>query len=692
MVTAGSYAFNTAQRAATLEGENLCSVINATENLYEILGVGKKAKSEEIRRGFLSRSRVCHPDKLPHYPQATPAFQRLSYAYETLSKPASRRLYDIGAGGYAPGVPRDSTAMGDETLNGVLRNVFSECVESPWKTDALNEANPGLNFGEEAVENLEGMFRRVHEVVLTGQKYLRVIKFELIRLYEIQHQLRALSYFDIVGRLRLTLALTRVTLEIPMVLDRAMREDPGVPTAGLGAPSVNGNGVNGHDIMSQTSSNNASAKDLNAPVHQEQTATHQAQQRHDPEAKPTTTLVEDVAGAGLEAVFARHGRIDLDPMPSDDPNDPLNWPARRKNILLVLVAFHAFMGTFCAASIISAFGDLAAAFDVSITKASYLVSAFIMFLGASPLVWAPISRRVGRRPVLMFTVLIAACLNFAGAYCKSYGTLMTLRVLQSIFISPPQSIGAEMVSELFFLHEKGQKVGIWALLVTLGPPLGPFVFGFVVMHKSWHWIFYILSMVLLTVEVPSLLGEKYDLNSQQIGLQFIAPLLGGVLGEPIAGWGSDKFVLWRTRQANGEREPEMRLPFALPGSTLAAVGLIIFGVQLNNTAAGHWSVTPSVGSAIALFGLQIVTTVCFAYAIESQAGPDQALVPIFVAFCRQTFAFAAPFYLSDIFTNLGASKAGGLLAAIVGGVGFGLIFVCLVYGKKLRENQIMRVE
>lgn len=42
--------------------------------------------------------------KLPHYPPATPAFQRLSYAYETLSKPGSRRLYDVDGGrGYDPG-------------------------------------------------------------------------------------------------------------------------------------------------------------------------------------------------------------------------------------------------------------------------------------------------------------------------------------------------------------------------------------------------------------------------------------------------------------------------------------------------------------------------------------------------------------------------------------------------------------
>lgn len=35
--------------------------------------------------------------------------------------------------------------------------------------------------------------------------------------------------------------------------------------------------------------------------------------------KPQTELKEDIAAAGLSRVYQRHGRIDLDPMPSDEP-------------------------------------------------------------------------------------------------------------------------------------------------------------------------------------------------------------------------------------------------------------------------------------------------------------------------------------------------------------------------------------
>ena len=42
-------------------------------------------------------------------------------------------------------------------------------------------------------------------------------------MYEIQQSLRQLSYFNITGRLKLTLQLARVTINIPLAIDQAMK-------------------------------------------------------------------------------------------------------------------------------------------------------------------------------------------------------------------------------------------------------------------------------------------------------------------------------------------------------------------------------------------------------------------------------------------------------------------------------------
>lgn len=47
---------------------------------------------------------------------------------------------------------------------------------------------------------------------------------ELTRIVEIQHSFRQLSYFDVMGRTRLTIQLTRVTISLPVTLEKAIQE------------------------------------------------------------------------------------------------------------------------------------------------------------------------------------------------------------------------------------------------------------------------------------------------------------------------------------------------------------------------------------------------------------------------------------------------------------------------------------
>lgn len=193
--------------------------------------------------------------KFPDYPAATAAFQKVSFAYETLSKPSSRRMYDVsGRTDFAAamnnsGDPQSSSAgLGDDTLNGVLYSVFCEFMEGDFEmirvlVNALNEGNPSMNLGDDAVDSIEGVFRRLREVMFAGKRYLSIIKFELIRLYEIQQALRQLSYFNITGRLKLTLQLARVTINIPLAIDQAMKQPEGDKNDANDAAGQNGTGA-----------------------------------------------------------------------------------------------------------------------------------------------------------------------------------------------------------------------------------------------------------------------------------------------------------------------------------------------------------------------------------------------------------------------------------------------------------------
>ncbi|KAF9388779.1 hypothetical protein CPB97_000388 [Podila verticillata] len=202
-----------------------------TENLYRVLAINRNATSEEIRRAYIAKSRVCHPDKFPEYPRATEAFQKLSLAYETLSKPSSRFVYDSTGGSAGR-----SMLGSDETLQSVLSQVFFEFMDGDFEVirnmiNTMNNTAGGVRLGDDVIGVIEEMFLRLRFVLHGCKKYMTLVHDQVQQLSEIHHSMRSLAYLDVLGRFRLTLKLSKVMLTIPMIIQDEMRREMAVAAA-----------------------------------------------------------------------------------------------------------------------------------------------------------------------------------------------------------------------------------------------------------------------------------------------------------------------------------------------------------------------------------------------------------------------------------------------------------------------------
>ncbi|OBT90698.1 hypothetical protein VE02_00518 [Pseudogymnoascus sp. 03VT05] len=198
-----------------------------------------------------------------------------------------------------------------------------------------------------------------------------------------------------------------------------------------------------------------------------------------------------------EYLMQRHGTLELDPIPGMGDADPYNWTSAtlQKVINLILVAFHACMSTFIAASIIPAYQVMAKDLGRPLQDITYLTSLQIAILGVAPLIWKPISHRYGRRPVFLLSLICSLLGNIGCAKSPDYNSMSVCRAIVAFFISPPAAIGSAVVMETFFKKERARYMGIWTLLVTLGVPLSPFIFGFVAERVGYRWIYWILAIV-----------------------------------------------------------------------------------------------------------------------------------------------------------------------------------------------------
>ncbi|KAK7970627.1 hypothetical protein PG996_000944 [Apiospora saccharicola] len=182
------------------------------------------------------------------------------------------------------------------------------------------------------------------------------------------------------------------------------------------------------------------------------------------------------------------GTLELVPRPNEtDPNDPLRWPTWKKHVAFGSVCAFAFLTNYGIGGLAPAFYILSKEFDKTVPETSDLLLWPILVLGTFNFFWVPIANYIGKRPVFVFASLLLTLCSIWGATANGFRSLLWSNIIGAFAGSSTEALGASMVNDLYFLHERGSKMGIYTNAISGGNTIGPLFCSFVLQGLSWRW-------------------------------------------------------------------------------------------------------------------------------------------------------------------------------------------------------------
>jgi molecular chaperone DnaJ len=116
----------------------------AGDDYYKVLGVSRTAKAADIKKAYRRLARRYHPDVNPGDREAEERFKRISEAFDVLSDPKKREVYDR-FGYYSDQIPAGARAAGFDFSSfgaGGFRDLFTELFSGTKGSTAYPRNRP----------------------------------------------------------------------------------------------------------------------------------------------------------------------------------------------------------------------------------------------------------------------------------------------------------------------------------------------------------------------------------------------------------------------------------------------------------------------------------------------------------------------------------------------------------------------
>jgi len=158
-------------------------------------------------------------------------------------------------------------------------------------------------------------------------------------------------------------------------------------------------------------------------------------------------------------------------------------------------------------------------FNISVTETNLLLSGMLFVLMIATPFYAPISRRWGKKNIMIFSTFFLFISVVLSAVASNFYILLLSRVIQGIFVPGITAIMLSYVQEIYPKTHRGLGMGIYMAATSFGAVIGRLLAGWVTFLYSWRTAFAVFAILLLIAFIGLIFGlpsSKLDTPSKVI--------------------------------------------------------------------------------------------------------------------------------------------------------------------------------
>lgn len=186
----------------------------------------------------------------------------------------------------------------------------------------------------------------------------------------------------------------------------------------------------------------------------------------------------------------KDARIILQPRPTDNPNDPLNWSKKQKILNYSLGCYYAMMVFAFVNATSPTWGPMGdeLGFSSQTLTNTYAIGCATLSLGAPMLI--PFALKYGSRPVYVLSSVAQFAISIWAARTMTAGDWWGVNALQCWLGALAEVLIQMTVADMFFVHQRGLMNTIYIWAYNVGSNLAVVAAGFITEGQGWRWVWY----------------------------------------------------------------------------------------------------------------------------------------------------------------------------------------------------------